>query len=80
MSFGVNDVIFDVMKERKKTFTYASKPSVVKLAKRAAEEKDGVTLSERIDEFVNDYARVMFPVLYDSLLKKGKSSNKGLIK
>lgn len=68
-------------REKKKTFTYASTPSVVELAKRAAEEKDGITLSERIDEFVNDYAKAMFPMLYNSLVKKSKSiSNKGLIK
>ena len=68
------------MKERKKTFTYASKPSVVVLAKRAAEEKDGITLSERIDEFVNDYAKAMFPMLYNSLVRKRNHSSKGLIK
>lgn len=59
-------------RERKKTFTYASQPSVVELAKRAAEEKDGTTLSEKIDEFVNDYAKSMFPMLYRAIKKSNK--------
>lgn len=64
---------FDVMKrEKKKTYTYASKPSVVELAKKGAEKEDS-TLSEKIDSFVTDYAKSMFPVLYRAAKNKNKS-------
>lgn len=41
--------------EKKKTFTYASSPSLVVKAKNKA-VKEGTTLSELIDEFVKTYS------------------------
>jgi hypothetical protein len=41
-------------KETKKTFTYASLPSLVEKARRKA-FKEKSTLSEKINNFINDY-------------------------
>lgn len=43
-------------KENKKTYTYATPPSVREKAKKKA-EKEGYTLSVRIDMFLREYTR-----------------------
>lgn len=40
--------------ERKKTHTYAAPPTIVEKARKKA-EKEGVTLSEKICDWVNEY-------------------------
>lgn len=53
MSFACH--YFDDMKgEKKQTFTYATLPSVREKASRMA-DKEGLTLSEKIDELLNVY-------------------------
>lgn len=42
--------------ERKKTFTYAARPSVVEKARKKA-EKENLTLSEKIDQFLIGYIK-----------------------
>lgn len=40
----------------KKTYTFASRPSIIEMAKQLAFE-EGVTLSEKISQFLEEYAR-----------------------
>jgi hypothetical protein len=73
MSFTCHS--FDVMKgEKKQTFTYATKPSVrIKAAKKAA--KEGLSLSEKIDELLNSYIKhdsIYFDSMGSFLMQENK--------
>lgn len=66
MSLGCH--YFDVMKrENKQTYTYATKPSIKGKAEKLA-EKEGITLSEKIDEFLVCYtSRKSGDVYFDNI-------------
>ena len=58
--------------ERKKTHTYSSRPSIVELARKKA-YREGVTLSEKIDTWINEYVsarKVKSKVVSDLLNSK----------
>lgn len=55
MQYHSDVITFDDMKgEKKQTFTYATLPSVREKASKMA-GKEGLTLSEKIDELLNGY-------------------------
>jgi hypothetical protein len=56
----MSSYFYDMKGEKKKTYTYTTLPSIKEKAKKKA-FKEGMTLSEKIDELLKEYVKKRAP-------------------